>query len=76
MDILYGAEVTDKNGKVLGKVNHVMRDTWTGDIRKFIVREEAQKTELILSPEDVHDETESKITLKVTLDDLNNRIIK
>ena len=57
MEILYGSEVKDKNGKILGKVNHVVRDSWTGDIRKFIVREEAQNTELLLSPNDVHDET-------------------
>jgi sporulation protein YlmC with PRC-barrel domain len=40
IEIEYGASVIDKNGKLLGTVNRVLRDTWTGDIRKFDVSSE------------------------------------
>ena len=74
MNIEYGAEVMDKNGRVLGMVNHVVRDTWTGGIKKFMVRREAPNTDLLLSPEDVLEETESKVTLKVTSDELGEKL--
>ena len=38
MQIEYGAEVVDKSGKVLGTINYIIRDTWTGEIRKFMIR--------------------------------------
>ena len=37
MDIEYGAEVIDKNGKKLGTVDRVIRDTYTTEIKKFSV---------------------------------------
>ncbi len=74
MMIQYGAEVVDKNGRVLGTVNHVVRDTWTGGIRKFMVRQEAPNADLLLSPEDVLEETEAKVTLRVTLNELRENL--
>lgn len=74
MQIQYGAEVVDRNGKVLGTVNHVVRDTWTGGIRKFMVRRKAPNTDLLLSPEDVLEETEAKVTLRVTLNELKGKL--
>lgn len=73
MEIPYGAEVVDKNGKVLGTVNHVVRDTWTGEVRKFMVRQKAPNTDLLLSPADVIEATDSKVRLKVTLDEPGER---
>jgi len=35
MGIQYGAEVIDKNGKVLGTVDYPVNDTFTGEITKF-----------------------------------------
>jgi sporulation protein YlmC with PRC-barrel domain len=63
-----------KNGRILGTVNHVVRDTWTGGIKKFMVRREAPNTDLLLSPEDVREETESKITLRDTLNELEEKL--
>jgi len=40
MQIQYRAEVMDRNGRVLGTVNQVVRDSWTG----------AANTDLLLSP--------------------------
>jgi len=65
MEIEYGAQVTDKNGKVLGAVDYVVRNTWTGEISKFIVRSEKAGL-LFFSPQDVLEATKPKIRLKVS----------
>jgi len=78
MEIEYGAEVIDTNGKVLGTIDYVIRDTWTGEVRKFTVRPKASEREqaqqprhLFLSPQNIIEETESKIRVNVTLDELS-----
>jgi sporulation protein YlmC with PRC-barrel domain len=52
MEVEYGSEVIDSNGKSLGTVNYVMRNTWTGEISKFIVRREAPERDLFVSVQD------------------------
>ena len=74
MEIQYGAAVVDKNGRMLGTVNHVVRDSWTGGIRKFMVRQEVPNTDLFLSPGDVLEATESKIMLKTSLSELRKKL--
>ena len=69
MEIEYGAEVIDKNGKVLGTVDHLMRNTWTGEISKFAVRRKDR--DLFFSIEDVLEATKSKVKVNVSLDELN-----
>ena len=71
MEIEYGAEVTDRNGKVLGTVDHLIRDSWTGEIRKFMVRQKAPNRDLLFSPQDVLKVTKSKITINVSFNELN-----
>lgn len=66
MEIEYGSEVIDKNDKVLGKVDHVIRDSWTGEIRKFMVRQKAPDKDLLFSPQDVLEATESKIKVNIS----------
>jgi len=70
MEIQHGASVIDSNGRVVGNVNHVVRDTWSGGIRRFIIRQKEPLTDLFLSPDDVIEVTESHVSLKVTLDEL------
>lgn len=62
--IIYGAEVIDKDKKVLGKVDYIIRDTWTGNIRKFMVKTE--KGEIFLSPDEVIESTQERITVDHT----------
>ncbi|MFC2017210.1 hypothetical protein ACFLUD_02210 [Chloroflexota bacterium] len=69
IEIEYGAEVRDKTSKVVGTVNRVLRDTWTGEIRKFTVSTELTDTELFYSPEDVFEATPSEIKLKIAFDE-------
>lgn len=71
MEIEYGAEVTDRNGKVLGKVDHLMRNTWTGEMSKFMIRRKAPDKDLLFSVEDVLEATVSKIRLNISLDELS-----
>jgi sporulation protein YlmC with PRC-barrel domain len=61
MEIEYGAEVIDKNDEVLGTVDHLIRDSWAGQIRKFMVRQKAPDRDLLFSPQDVLEATKSRI---------------
>jgi sporulation protein YlmC with PRC-barrel domain len=70
MEIEYGAEVKDKNGKVLGTVNKVIRDSWTGEISKFQVTTEPTEVGLFISPKDIEKATLKEIKLKVALEEL------
>jgi len=64
-----GAEVVDRNGEVLGSVDLLGRDTWTGEVTKFIVTIKAHAKDLFLTPEDILEATETKIKLKSTSDE-------
>lgn len=69
MKIEPGAQVIDKNGKVLGSVDHLARDGWSGEIRKFIVNRKPPDKDLFLTPEDVLEATSTRIKLKIAPDE-------
>jgi sporulation protein YlmC with PRC-barrel domain len=69
MQIEYGTEVIDKNDKVLGTVDHLIRDSWTGEIRKFMVRQKAPDKDLLFSPQDVLEVTKSKIKVNISFNE-------
>ena len=71
MEIQYGAKVTDKNGNSLGTIDHIVHDTWTGEIRKFVVRREAPNNDLFLSPDDVLQITKDQVQLNLSSKELN-----
>ena len=71
MEIEYGAEVTDRSGRVLGTVDYLVRNTWTGEISKFVVRRRAPAKDLFFSVEDVLQATKSEIRLNISLDELS-----
>jgi hypothetical protein len=73
MELGYGIKVEDLNGKTLGTVDHLVRNTWTGEISKFVVRREAPDQDLFLSPEDVSEVTESTAKLKASAEELLQR---
>lgn len=70
MEIEYGAEVVDKNGKLLGTVDHLMHNTWTGEISKFVVRSKVLDKNLVISTQDVLEVTKSKVKLSISADEL------
>jgi len=74
MEIEYGAEVIDKNGKVLGTVDHLVRNTWTGEISKFMVRRKAPDSDLFFSTEDVLKATNTKVTLNISFHELSENV--
>ena len=74
MNIEYGSEVFDKNGTRLGKVDYMVRDTWTGEIRKFMIYGQTPEGDLAISPEDVKEITDSGIKLDVSSDALNKNV--
>jgi len=69
MKIEYGAEVVDRDGKVLGTVGYVIRNTWTGEISKFMVRRESPKRDLLFSLQDVLEVAESKIKVNISFNE-------
>jgi sporulation protein YlmC with PRC-barrel domain len=71
MDIEYGATVKDKDGKVLGTVSRVVRDTWSSEIRKFNVSSELASTDLFYSVDDVAEASEKEVTLKIAFGEAN-----
>jgi sporulation protein YlmC with PRC-barrel domain len=73
MEPQYGAEVTDKNGRSLGTINYVVRDTWSGEIRKFMIYRKAPETDLVMTTEDIAEATENTVKLKVSVEELDER---
>ena len=71
MEIEFGAEVIDRNGKVLGTVDYIIRNTWTGEIGKFMISRKAPESNLFFSPQDVLEAAKSKIKVSISLDELN-----
>ena len=66
MDIDYGAKVIDRDGEVLGTVDYVIRNSWTGEISKFRVRRDPSGSELMLSPEEILESAETKIKVDIS----------
>ena len=73
MNIKYGTKVVDKNGELLGSVNIVVRNSWTGEISKFMILREPSNRNLFVSPECVLETTDSEISLGVSLHELDNK---
>jgi len=65
MQIKYGAEVVDKNGGLLGTVDHLMHNTLTGEVSKFVVNRKPPHRDLFFSPQDVLEVKNSKIKVNV-----------
>ena len=71
MDIEVGARVEDKNGRFLGSVKNVVRDSWTGEIKKFGCREGNLENTLFYSPEDVDVAASDHVKLKIAFSETN-----
>jgi len=69
MEIELGAEVIDKNGKRLGTVDRVIKDTFTAEIKKFTVSTDISETDLFFSPEEVQEASSTTVKLSVAFDE-------
>lgn len=68
MDLKYGATVLDNKGTRLGTIDYIIRDTYTGDIRKFKVNSDLVDADLFYSPEDVQKASSGEVKLKITFE--------
>ncbi len=71
MDIEYGTEVIDREGNTLGTIDRVIRDSWTGEIRKFSVNRDDAGNELLFSPDEILDSEKTRIKVDVSSNELN-----
>ena len=69
LEVKYGAEVIDRDGKVLGTVDYPVRDMLTGEIRSFKVNTPQTDADLFFSTEDLLEVTPTKVTLKTSFDE-------
>lgn len=74
MEIKVGVQVIDKNGKVLGSVNHLARDGWSGELKKIIVNRRPPDKDLFFTPEDVLEATDNMVKLKFAPDESNGNV--
>ena len=70
MDIEYGTLVVDKNDKALGTVDYIIMDSWSGEPRKFMVRQETAAGAVYFSPQHVAEVTKKKLKLNVSVEEL------
>jgi hypothetical protein len=68
MEIKYGALVIDKNGNVVGSVDRLMRNAWSGETTKFMVLRKAEDSDLFLTPEDVLEATDTEVRLGIAVE--------
>jgi len=69
MEISYGAQVVDKNERLLGSVDLVIRNILNGEIIKFMVHRKAPSAALFFKPEDVLEGTDTKVKLNIAIDE-------
>ena len=72
MSLDYGATVEDKNNKLLGTIDHIVMDTWSGEQRKFLVRRDAPLKDIFFAPDHVASATGNKVKLSVSVEELEN----
>ena len=70
MDIEYGMLVVDKNDKSLGNVDHIVMDSWSGEPRKFVVRQGDGTSAVYFSPQHVAEATKKKVKLNLSVEEL------
>ena len=63
----FGTEVVDKDGRSLGKIDYIIRDTWSGDIKKYIIYRQRPDEDITFTPDDISETTESTITLNTVI---------
>ncbi|UCC15917.1 MAG: hypothetical protein JSU58_05960 [Dehalococcoidales bacterium] len=64
----FGLEVVDKNGRSLGKIDYIIRDSWSGDIKKYIIYRQRPDEDISFSPDDISEITESTIKLNTAIE--------
>jgi hypothetical protein len=65
MNAELGSVVVDKEGEKLGTVDYVIRNSWTGEISKYIIYRKPPEADISFVPEDILEvkDTETKVNL-------------
>jgi sporulation protein YlmC with PRC-barrel domain len=58
----------------MGRVNNVLRDSWTGEISKFSVAAEGSESVVFYSPEDISESSDSLVRLKKASEDQSTAV--
>jgi len=66
----HGEQVYGRNGGYVGTVNRLIRNLWTGEVSKFMVKTDLARQDLFLSPEDILEEKSGSLTLKTSVDEI------
>ena len=66
MEIQVGAQVFDKNGERFGEVVKVVRDIWSGEIKKFLVSDSTPSNAELFSLSQVLEASEERIRIDIT----------
>ena len=69
--MIIGAKVIDKDNKVIGKIDYLIRDTWSGEIKKYMVRRDAPNKDIFFSPDDILEASEIEAKLKNTIGEIS-----
>jgi len=62
-----GTKVIDPDGKSLGTIDYVVRDTWSGDVKKLMIYRKPPEEDLSFSPDDTSEITEDVVKLSITI---------
>jgi hypothetical protein len=62
--------VKDKNNKLLGKVDHIVMDAWSGEPRKYMVRLEDDVSAIYFTPENVAEVTGKGVRLNLAAEEM------
>ena len=65
MEPQMGTEVKDKNGKLLGTIDYIVRDSWSGDVRKYLVYRKPPEEDISFSPEEIAANEDTSVTLNI-----------
>jgi len=68
MELAVGLDVLDRDGKYLGTIDHLMRDTWSGEVNKYMVFRKEARTDVVFKPDDVLETAEDHVKLKIAVD--------
>ncbi|MBN2240882.1 MAG: hypothetical protein JW712_14015 [Dehalococcoidales bacterium] len=61
-----GAEVIDSNGNILGTIDYIVRDSWSGDIRKYIIYKKPPEKDLSFTPENIIENSETSVKVNIS----------
>jgi hypothetical protein len=70
MDIEIGTPVEDKNGHAIGKIDHVIMDSWSGEPRKYVTRLADDVSAIYFTPGNIAETTGQKVKLNVAADEM------